>query len=191
MTIDPKNITNFNRNKLELQAFWIFCILVAGKNSDIASRKLSQLMSRANGDLFQYFKDLGVGLHNFLVANKVGQYNRITKAIIDSLDLDLVNDSLERLLKVYGVGNKTARFFLLHTRENQNVAVLDVHILNWLRKVSGDDSAIEIPLSTPQDEKKYKQIESLFFYYKAIYFPNVSTAQADLLIWTEMSGRNN
>ena len=159
MTIDPKNITNFNRNKLELQAFWIFCVLVAGKNSDIASRKLSQLMSRANDDLFQYFKDLGVGLHNFLVANKVGQYNRITKAITDSLDLDLVNDSLERLLKVYGVGNKTARFFLLHT--------------------------------TPQDEKKYKQIESLFFYYKAIYFPNVSTAQADLLIWTEMSGRNN
>jgi thermostable 8-oxoguanine DNA glycosylase len=191
MTIDPKNITNFNRNKLELQAFWIFCILVAGKNSDIASRKLSQLMSRANGDLFQYFKDLGVGLHNFLVANKVGQYNRITKAIRHSLDLDLVNDSLERLLKVYGVGNKTARFFLLHTRENQNIAVLDVHILNWLRKVSGDDSAIEIPLSTPQDEKKYKQIESLFFYYKTIYFPNVSTAQADLLIWTEMSGRNN
>jgi len=191
MTIDPKNITNFNRNKLELQAFWIFCVLVAGKNSDIASRKLSQLMSRANGDLFQYFKDLGVGLHNFLVANKVGQYNRITKAIRHSLDLDLVNDSLERLLKVYGVGNKTARFFLLHTRENQNIAVLDVHILNWLRKVSGDDSAIEIPLSTPQDEKKYKQIESLFFYYKTIYFPNVSTAQADLLIWTEMSGRNN
>ena len=33
--IDPKDITNYSRTDSELQSFWIFCILVAGKNSDI------------------------------------------------------------------------------------------------------------------------------------------------------------
>ena len=40
--IDPKNITDFNRDTDQLQAFWLFCMFVAGKNSDWASKETIQ-----------------------------------------------------------------------------------------------------------------------------------------------------
>ena len=103
--IDPKNITDFDRKTDELQAFWLFCMFVAGKNSDWASRCLKKIIDTADtyksthGGIFNHFKSIGeVGVHNILVANKVGQYTRLTKGIMQSLDLDLRYCSLEELL---------------------------------------------------------------------------------------------
>ena len=161
--IDPKNITNFNRDTDELQAFWLFCMFVAGKNSDWASRCLKKLIDTADkgtdGGIFNYFKSIGeVGVHNMLVANKVGQYTRLTKGIMQSLDLDLRTCTLNDLLNIYGVGNKTARFFLLHTRDRCDYAVLDTHILAWMRD-HGVDNA---PKSTPTNLKVYKELENRY-----------------------------
>jgi len=188
--IDPKNITDFNRNTDELQAFWLFCMFVAGKNSDWASRCLKKLIDTAdkgtNGGIFNYFKSIGhTGVHNMLVANRVGQYTRLTKGIMQSLDLDLRTCSLEELLEIHGVGNKTARFFLLHTRERCDYAVLDTHILAWMR----DHGVENAPKSTPTNLKVYRELENQYRLLSRLHYPHLSNAQIDLLIWTTQSGR--
>ena len=190
--IDPKNITDFDRKTDELQAFWLFCMFVAGKNSDWASRCLKKIIHTADtyksthGGIFNHFKSIGeIGVHNILVANKVGQYTRLTKGIMQSLDLDLRTCSLEELLAIHGVGNKTARIFLLHSRRNCDYAVLDTHILAWMRDHGGEDA----PKSTPTNLKVYKELENKYRIMSRLHYPHLSNAQIDLLIWTKQSGR--
>ena len=186
--IDPKNITDFNRTDNQLEMFWLFCIAVAGKNSDTTSKLLSLMFYARQDSPFDYLRDLGqTGIHNMLVVNRSGQYRRISKAFTQSLDLDLRTCTLEDLLSIYGVGPKTARFFLLHSREDCQHAVLDTHILKWM-KDHGIDNA---PDTTPQNKKTYIEYENMFYLLVQHYFPGLSLAQADLLIWTQQSGRLN
>lgn len=189
LTIDPKNITNYSRTDHELQTFWLFCILVAGKNSDTTSRLLSRILSSLNPyeTPFNAIRILGEdGLYNLLLENKVGQYNRISKAIWQSLDLDLRNCSREDLMSIYGVSHKTSRFFLLHTREFCEEIVLDTHILRWMREKC---HILGVPNNTPQNITKYEEIAGLCKYLMKIHYPGFTLAQVDLMIWTEMSGR--
>ena len=191
LAVNPTDITDFNRDTNQLEAFWLFCMFVAGKNSDYASRCLSKLiygMSKRGYDgIFNYFKDLGRdGIHNALVANKVGQYGRLTKGIMQSLDLDLERCNLDALLDIHGVGNKTARFFLLHTRIGCEYAVLDTHILKWMRG-RGED----VPKSTPTRKTVYRKLERRFLYLSRLAYPFLTDSQIDLLIWSEQSGRIN
>tara|TARA_Y100000994_G_C15582037_1_gene396941 strand:- start:105 stop:755 length:651 start_codon:yes stop_codon:yes gene_type:complete len=191
--VNPKDITDYNRDIEQLESFWLFCMFVAGKNSDYASRCLSKLIHGAKlgqdiGEegVFNYFRSIGrTGVHNALVASKVGQYGRLTKGIMQSLDLDLRTCSLDDLLKIHGVGNKTARFFLLHTRQGCDYAVLDTHILAWLR----DHGVEDAPKNTPTNSKLYRELEKQFRYLSRLQFPYLSDAQIDLLVWSDRSGR--
>ena len=193
LTVNPTDITDFNRDTNQLESFWLFCMFVAGKNSDYASRCLTRLIHAAKlgqdiGEegVFNYFKSIGeVGVHNALVASKVGQYVRLTKGIMQSLDLDLRTCTLDDLLAIHGVGNKTARFFLLHTREGCDYAVLDTHILAWLR----DNGVEDAPKNTPTNSKKYQELEKQFRYLSRLPYPYLSDAQIDLLIWSDQSNR--
>jgi thermostable 8-oxoguanine DNA glycosylase len=193
LEVNPTDITHFDRDTNQLESFWLFCMFVAGKNSDYASRCLTRLIHAAklgedvgyNG-VFNYFKDLGRdGVHNALVASKVGQYSRLTKGVMESLDLDLRTCTLDDLLNIHGVGNKTARFFLLHTREGCEYAVLDTHILAWLR----DNGVEDAPRNTPTNSNKYKELEKQFRYLSRLRYPFLSDAKIDLLIWSQQSGR--
>ncbi len=186
--IDPKDITNYNRTDSELQSFWIFCILVAGKNSDTTARLVTKLL-KDRGDMtpFEFIKSLKLSeLHNYLKAHKTGQYDRIRKALYFSSKLNLRTCTREDLMDVYGVGPKTARFFLLHTREFCDEVVLDTHILRWMRERYGIKEA---PKNTPQNPEKYAQYAGLCKYLMETHYPGLTLAQADLMIWTEMSGR--
>ena len=193
LEINPTDITHFDRDANQLESFWLFCMFVAGKNSDYASRCLSRLIHAAKlgqdiGEegVFNYFKSIGeVGIQNALVASRVGQYGRLTKGIMQSLDLDLRTCGLDDLLNIHGVGNKTARFFLLHSREGCEYAVLDTHILAWLR----DNGVEDAPHSTPTNTKKYKELEKQFRYLSRLRYPYLSDAKIDLLIWSVQSNR--
>ena len=188
LTINPTDITNYDRTDSQLQAFWIFCILVAGKNSDTTARLVAKLL-KDRGDMtpFEFIKSLKLSeLHNYLKAHKTGQYDRIRKALYFSAKLDLRTCTREDLLDVYGVGPKTARFFLLHTRKFCDEVVLDTHILRWMREKCGIKEA---PKNTPQNPEKYAQYAGLCRYLMEQHYPGLTLAQADLMIWTEMSGR--
>ena len=184
--IDPKKITNFTRTQAELQSFFLFGLFCAGKNSDYAAKCLAKLLHNSEGETpFEVLKNLGeTGIHNALVASRIGQYTRLTKAIVDAVYLDLSTCTLEELMSVHGVGQKTARFFLLHTRPNCKVAVLDTHILKWLR-----DNGVDAPQVTPTSVKQYKALEEKFLFLAGINFPFMSIADVDLTLWMKYSGR--
>ena len=186
--IDPKDITNYNRTDVELQSFWIFCILVAGKNSDTTSRLVTKLLkNRGDKTPFEFIRSLKLTeLRNYLVANKTGQYDRIRKALFFSAKLNLRTCTRDDLMDIHGVGPKTARFFLLHSREFCDEVVLDTHILNWMRVKCDIKDA---PKNTPQVPEKYAKYAGLCKYLMEIHYPGLTLAQADLMIWTEMSGR--
>jgi hypothetical protein len=186
IVINPNNITNFERTDSELQSFWLFSLFVAGKNSDYAANCLAKLLAKTEEQTpFEYLDKLGeTGVHNALVAAKVGQYGRLTKAIMQSLRLDLRSCTLMDLMNVFGCGPKTARFFLLHTRPDCECAVLDTHILAWMR-----NHGFETPKATPQNKKDYIYLERAFLSLAKSIYPQMSIAQIDLLIWMKQSGR--
>jgi thermostable 8-oxoguanine DNA glycosylase len=187
-TVVPTDITNYNRTDVELQTFWLFCVLVAGKNSDTTAKLVKKLLNN-RGDMtpFEFIKSLKlVELHNYLVSHRVGQYDRIKKALFFSARLNLRTCTRDDLLEIHGVGPKTARFFLLHTREFCDEVVLDTHILRWMREKCGIKDA---PKNTPQNPEKYAKFAGLCKYLIEQHFPGLSLAQADLMIWTQMSGR--
>ena len=188
LTINPTDITNYERTDSQLQAVWRFCIRVAGNNSATTARLVAKLL-KDRGDMtpFEFIKSLKLSeLHNYLKAHKTGQYDRIRKALYFSAKLDLRTCTREDLLDVYGVGPKTARFFLLHTRKFCDEVVLDTHILRWMREKCGIKEA---PKNTPQNPEKYAQYAGLCRYLIEQHYPSLTLAQADLMIWTEMSGR--
>lgn len=189
--IDPKQITNYERSDNELQTFWLFCILVAGKNADTTSKVLTKIIHDLSDwdNPFDGLKKIGYeGFKDILQKHKTGQYNRIAKAIYQSLDIDLRTCSIEDLIKIHGVGPKTARFFLLHSREFCDEIVLDTHILRWMKDRCG---ILDVPDNTPQNLTRYTELSEICRELMHKNYPGLSLAKIDLLIWTEMSGRLN
>lgn len=185
--IDPHNITDFNRSDEDLQAFWLFCVLVAGKNSRIQSQKLANFLKPAEATGISPFRYIELRKAKYLDedirAEKLGQYKRVHRCFVESLKLDLRNCTVEDLESVFGVGPKTARFFLLHSRPNQRLAVIDTHILKWLRNALG----IDAPTSTPTQLKKYHELENHYLQY--CDDNGLSPAELDLHIWSKLNKR--
>lgn len=192
MTIDPMAVTKYDRSDAELERFWTFCVLVAGKNADWAALKVNDLYASAERQgmtPFAYLRENRHALHNLLVANRVGQYHRIEKALEASLELDLRTCTIAELEAIFGVGPKTARFFVLHTRRDAQCAVLDTHVLRWMARTLGPSfDRHEIPTSTPPS-RVYLRLEQLCLALMRSTFPGMTLAEADLLIWCLESGR--
>jgi thermostable 8-oxoguanine DNA glycosylase len=183
--VDPKQITNFQRTDEELQSFMLFAIAVAGKKALTTAQKINYVLNgkELNETPFDYLKRIPLNHH--LRVWKIGQYNRIYSAIKGVMELNLRTCSLDDLMKVRGIGPKTANFFLLHSRPNYRGAVLDTHILRWMWEVHG----VRTPKSTPQG-KSYNKFAALAEELIGRSFPSLSLADADLLIWKMMSGNN-
>ena len=183
--IDPKNITNFNRTDGELEAFMVFSIAVAGKNANQTSGLVANMLRGAKPDEspFEYFKRIALDLH--LRFWKVGQYRRILPALEGVMKLNLRTCTMGDLIKVHGIGPKTANMFLLHSRPNHKGAVLDTHILRWMREIHG----VKTPKQTPSGSR-YDKLERVAMHLISTSFPKLTLADADLLIWKIMSGND-
>jgi thermostable 8-oxoguanine DNA glycosylase len=180
--IDPNNITKYDRSDRELLEFWLFCILVAGKKSSLVSRKVEEIDKVFNLEVV--FSCEFHLVDAMLRACKVGQYNRISHAIYETRKVNLRTASFVELMQIKGIGPKTASFFLTHTRENESIAVLDTHILKYLRS-KGHDA----PKQTPQDLNKYQELGLLFLSLSEQEFPNMTVAERDLHIWKTYSNK--
>jgi len=187
--VDITKVTNFKRTQAELEEFWLVAICVAGKNGTTQARKVHDFLDGLNGNTpFQKIQKLDEAgkLLKRLQTVKMGQYNRIKKAFRESLHLDLRKCTLDDLTGISGVGGKTSRFFLLHSRADCEHVVLDTHILRFLLKKCG---LKKIPKSTPSSPKQYAAIEVKARKAIRAKFPKDSMADADLKIWLTMSGR--
>ena len=187
--INPAEVTNYNRTQDELQEFILFCINVAGKKSSIEAPKLEVFIERAKDitketSPFNCIKKLiKLGrLNEIMHWAKLSPYaQRYNSYVAVSKIKDLQSVSLSRLLEVTGIGLKTARFFLSHSREDFDEPMLDTHILRYLR----DQGYTDAPKSTPSNENTY--------FYFANIFKNIarqlgkSVTDLDLEIWKQYS----
>ena len=190
--IDPTKITNFNRSEQELQEFLLFCIAVAGKNATVTARNLEKLLDYGReycqGSPFEIIKTLSskYDLKVLIKTFGFGCQNVKSKGFIEAINtnLDLKKCDAVDLENIHGIGMKTSRFFLLHSRKNAEVACLDTHILQWLSKHSG----LEIPKQTPT-RKKYLELEAVFL--KVANVLCIEPADLDLKIWNMSRGSLN
>lgn len=186
--IDPVNITNYYLNQNQLEEVLLFWICAAGKNAKTSARNLDRVLNHLykctdknipfsailayRGDLAELMKSYGIGCYN----HKARSFLELAKS-----GLDLKTCTADELEEIHGIGMKTSRCFIIHSRENCNYAGLDTHILSYL-----NDLGYDVPRSTPSTKKKYIEIESIFL--KLAKKSKKSLAKFDLDIWRKYSG---
>lgn len=187
--IIPSKITNYNRTDAELQEFLLFTVMVHGKKAEIQAEKLNwflEYLAAFTGERMP-FKMVNIAMNyeledeeNMLVkALKkfgLGQYGRLCQAIEEMIQIpDLRTVTAEELEKCFAIGPKTARFFIVHSRPNTWHAILDTHVLKWLRL-----QGVDCPQNTPQG-KWYAHFEKIFLTF--VSQSGQSVAEFDLNIW--------
>jgi thermostable 8-oxoguanine DNA glycosylase len=178
--IETKTFTNYNRTKEELEELLIFSVCVANKPAERTAKVVDKLLkcSRAKTPFGKIRSLIKQGkLEEYLKQVRTGQYSRISKSLRDLVDsqLDLKKCTVQCLEKIYGIGPKTARMFILHTRPKQQVAVLDTHILKYLKTLGH-----QVPKTTPTG-RMYSKLENVFLDHARELGQNV--ADLDLNIW--------
>ena len=194
--INPKKITDFNRSQADLELFAVFAVCVAGKKAQQTADKVNEHfrdVATVSGKDWSKAKQLTpfetikslVKIRifgGFLQTAKFGQYKRIYRALRDLAEsgIDLKTCTVEDLEAIHGIGPKTSRFIIMHSRPKQRLATLDTHILRWMR-----DQGIETPKATPQSRKLYQKLEQKFLTLcdKCGMIPS----QLDLKIWKQYS----
>jgi thermostable 8-oxoguanine DNA glycosylase len=178
--IDPTQITNFSASDEQLEELALFWICAAGKNGKTAARLLDTLLQSLSGSTpFDKIRSTQPEeLPSHLKAAGIGCQNSKAKSMLQLAHstLNLRTCLPEDLETIHGIGRKTSRCFILHSREHARYAALDTHILKFLRE-QGHDA----PISTPASAKKYAELENAFL--SLADKSGKSVAEFDLEIW--------
>lgn len=178
--VDPFDVTHYNRTQKELEEFLLFGLFVAGKKATVIAQKLDDFLKDNPQNLNpldlikSWIKD--GSLRSRLKAVKLGKYDHFEKALnqLCEKDLDLKACTVDDLKSIHSIGDKTSRYFILHTRKNVQVACIDTHIKKYLRK-NGITS------------NKYEDLEKAFI--EIAKKKKKSIADLDLEIWTEYTNK--
>lgn len=183
--IDPYHITNFDRSQEELEEFLLFCTFAANKPSLRAAfntERFLELKLDKETPLSYTYDLLKSGyLLPMLEHRKIGPYEhnfrRLAELAMGVAGPTIYDMTVESLERVYGVGPKTARMFILHSRPNQEYAVLDTHVLKYLR----DIGYTQVPKATPKNPAFYRALENAFV--RDAHEIGRSVAEHDLEVW--------
>lgn len=166
--IDPTRVTNFNRTEKEVHEFLVFAVCVAGKQSNRIARAVAELYQdlggSAEGPPFLELlarlseRETVIALHRRAITphtQKGAALHRLAVAWRRG-ELDLRSCPVEQLESFKWVGAKTARFFVLHTQPNVRAAVLDTHVLKFLRSKGYK----KVPKASPsKGSELYRRLE--------------------------------
>lgn len=185
MAVDPKKITNYNLNVNQLEEHILFWCLAAGKNGVVSAKCLELFLNKIMLDWeespFLSIKRFGFEkLAETMRKCGIGSYNIKSKGIwkLVNSNIDLKNCTADELDEIPCIGPKTARCFIIHSREGARYAGLDRHVLRYLK-----DLGYNTPESTPNNIKIYKKFEEIFL--KKADELGMSPADLDLKIWNE------
>jgi thermostable 8-oxoguanine DNA glycosylase len=184
--IDPSKITNYKMNDYELQEMAIFWVCVAGKTAMTIARCLDNLLEELDAkdkSPFDVIADIPTEkLAIKLKDNGIGCYTLKARAIkeLATSNLNLRECSIDDLETIYGIGMKTSRCFVIHSRADAQCAGLDVHVLKFLKEKGHD-----VPKGTPGSKKKYIELEQIFLEYARKAGKTI--AEFDLQIWNKYS----
>jgi len=88
---------------------------------------------------------------------------------------------VETLKKYPGIGDKTARFFVMHSREDTEVATLDTHVLSWM----DENLDVDVHPDGPRSTREYERLEHHFL--NEAERRGRHPAHLDLEIWNSKS----
>jgi len=181
--IDPQNIVRYDYTDDGLEELLIFCVCVAGKSAKTIAPRVHDLCNMIYEEELSPFDTIKVyrrALDQSLKELGIGCYNQKSNTIWELIlaGLDLRTCSVSDLEAIKGIGPKTARFFVMSSREGAQHAALDTHLLKWLRA-----QGIDAPKSTPTG-KKYLDLEQKFI---KMVPEGMTPAEFDLKIWKEHS----
>jgi hypothetical protein len=191
--IDPNNVTNPARTAEELEEFLLFCVVVAGKNADQQSAKLERFLGGRRPFAYIRASDRAGTLGERLREVRIGKYSLLARSFreLSASGADLTTCTWEQLTLFPGIGIKTAKFFILHSREREMHGVLDTHVLAWMREhwAPAGLRGLTVPRHSPQDPRAYR-------FWETVYFGMVSArhhaganaidwARFDLDLWKE------
>jgi len=200
LKVDSLNPHCYDGTDDQLQQFLLLACVVAGKTAATQQKKLESFLVHVWREVpqattcFQALQAIDDSLLlEYLVLVKMGQYNRL-KLLIRALVtaeqnnyLNLRTCSAQDLEAFKGLGPKTARFFLLYTRRDIRVAVLDTHILRWMQDNQQKlllPPGHSIPKSTPSG-KRYAELETAFLGY--CESNNLKLSDFDFELWKKGS----
>jgi thermostable 8-oxoguanine DNA glycosylase len=186
--VDPHDITDFDRSEKDLQTVILFWIAAAGKKATTAARSLDSLLRRGEEMFgvslpFSILEAFGDGLAEAMREQGMGCNNNKSRSMLALArsGIDLRTCSVEDLESIPGIGPKTARCFLIHSRRGVRHAGLDTHVLKYMREMGFD-----VPKSTPSG-RKYSEIESIFL--DMADASGMSLADFDLSIWRKYESK--
>jgi len=184
--INPEKITNYDLDDRGLEEFILFWVCAAGKNGRTAARCLDKFLCNTNsidnpfkgirewstrhGNIPEMMKGAGIGCY-------YAKASTFIELVLSNLNLKTCTAS--DLESIHGIGCKTSRCFILHSRSNAQVAGLDTHMLKYLRSLNFD-----APKSTPTG-KTYLRLEKIVL--DIARERNMTPAELDLKVWTEYS----
>jgi 3-methyladenine DNA glycosylase/8-oxoguanine DNA glycosylase len=137
--IDPTNITNYYLSYNALEEHILFWVCAAGKNGKTAAKCLDNLLNAwrpfsslyvKNPSPFRIIRDIDLsgdelisGLPEQLRIHGIGCYNNKAKTFyaLANSNINLHTCSLDDLEAIHGIGPKTARCFLMHSRKGARV----------------------------------------------------------------------
>jgi thermostable 8-oxoguanine DNA glycosylase len=137
--IDPFKITNYDRTLYQLQEFWLFTLCAAGKTAYVQAEKLHQFLKlgpkkKTPFQKVRHMIEEGTLEQNLRTVG-LGQYKKLTRAFEESLSLNVRKATVDDLEKIYGVSYKSSRFFILHSRQSNDIAAIDTHIMKYLKSL--------------------------------------------------------
>lgn len=209
--INPNNIINYNRTGEELEELILFLVCVAGKKASTVAVQLDNwLKSNVKVNPFALimirdFHNPENRLEQSIKDAGFGCYKRLTRAFreLANSNLDLKTCTKEDLMQIHGIGRKSASCFLAWTRKGEKVAMLDTHLLKYLRYIQENFSRhpyllehlawlkeyadIDIPKSTPTSKRLYDKLEQM--YLKICEWQQVDPTEHDLNVWRHYSAK--
>jgi len=183
MMTEPITITD----PVELEWRLIYAMIVAGKSAVFANACVRRLRGLISDPPLETIKSLTPSeLVESLRDARTGNYHKLRRGLREAAaaELDLLTCGPKDLEAIYGIGPKTARFFILWTRPHARYAALDVHVLRWMR-----DRGHAAPASTPSSSTIYRQLELAFI--AEADRRGLTPRELDLQIWSAGSSAPN
>jgi len=181
--IDPYKITNHSRTRSELEEFWVFCLAVAGKKATMIATKVDDFISNCglDGSPFERIRGLisSDRLVDELKRARVGKYALLDRGLRETLRdgaPDITTAGPDDLETITGVGPKTARFFLLHSRKDVEVAVIDTHMVKYVAALGH-----RIPNGVPTGKEYYRLERIVIDRAREV---GMSLHEFDLAVWS-------
>jgi hypothetical protein len=193
--IDPNKVTNASRTPEELEEFLLFCVVVAGKNADQQSAKLERFLGGRKPFAYVRSSHKAGKLDAALRDVRLGKYSLLGRSFreLAHSGTDLSRATWEQLSEFPGIGIKTSKFFILHSRERQMHGVLDTHVLAWMSEHwdGAGPNRLEVPRHSPRTRRPTgsgRRCISGWFARATTARAAVDWAQFDLDLWRERRG---